>query len=265
MDMSKEAATDQDHVAGAGGKRRVRERSQIAFPYTDLENAVELVRTLHVRSSPRCEVTQLATWLGQTATGGTFRTRLGAAKLFGLVETDRGFVSLAELGFSVLDQSTERSARVSAFLNAPLYQALYERFEGHQLPPAAALERQITALGVSDKQKERARQTFIKSANYAGFVDQQSGRLIKPGVGASDGTQPGSQATPSVGSGGGQSPPRDPLIEGLFQEVPSRGTEWSAEDQVRWFEAAAHVFALVFKRRQKIRIELVPDNEGERS
>jgi hypothetical protein len=38
-------------------------------------------------------------------------------------------------------------------------------------PPPPAIERQVEQLGVSPKQKERARQSFMKSAQYAGFID----------------------------------------------------------------------------------------------
>jgi hypothetical protein len=37
-------------------------------------------------------------------------------------------------------------------------------------------------LGVSPKQKERARQTLIKSAQYAGFIDASTARFVKPGI-----------------------------------------------------------------------------------
>jgi hypothetical protein len=247
-------ATNQS--ATEGTPKQTRERSRIEFPYADLENAVEMARALHTRSGTRCEVNQLAIWLNQTASGGTFRTRLSAARVFGLIETDRASVWLTSLGQSILDQGEERGARVSAFLNAALFKALYDQFEGYALPPMAALERQIVALGVPEKQKERARQTFVKSAQYAGFVDQQTGRLIKPGTGPVAGPSPATPPPAATGGNGGGRPPRDPLIEGLFNEVPARGTEWSAEDQVRWLETAAHVFALAFKRRERIRIEI---------
>ena len=112
----------------------------------------------------------LAVWMGQTVDGGTFRTRVGAARMFGLVETSAGRVTVTQLGRDVLDKSgVERAARVTAFLNVELFQALYDQNKGHPLPPLPAIERQIEGLGVSPKQKERARQTFNKSAIYAGF------------------------------------------------------------------------------------------------
>lgn len=74
-------------------------------------------------------------------------------------------------------------ARAEAFLSPELYSRMYEQHKGNALPPPAAIERQMEQLGVSPKQKDRARQVFMKSATYAGFVDPGSGRFIKPGNG----------------------------------------------------------------------------------
>ncbi len=73
-----------------------------------------------------------------------------------------------------------RQARITAFLNVPLYRRLYENYKGRNLPPDPGLEQAIVNLGVSAKQKERARQVFQRSANYAGFFNQGRNRLILP-------------------------------------------------------------------------------------
>ena len=125
--------------------------------------------------------------LGQTASGGTFRTRVGAARIFGLVETGQGRITLTQPGRDALDNSgKERAARITAFLNAELFGVMYDQYKGNALPPPPAIERQMEQLGVSPKQKERARQTFMKSAQYAGFIDSSSGRFVKPGIAAKD-------------------------------------------------------------------------------
>jgi hypothetical protein len=109
--------------------------------------------------------------MGQTAAGGTFRTRLGAARMFGLIETGQGRVSLTQLGRDSLTNSgSEQAARVSAFLNVELFRAMYEQYRANVLPPPPAIERQVAQLGVSPKRTERARQTFMKCAQYAGLL-----------------------------------------------------------------------------------------------
>ncbi len=158
-------------------------RSEIEFPYADLESATELAQTIHDKAGSSCETDELAAWMGQSASGGTFRTRLGAARMFGLIDRGEKRVNLTQLGRDVLPNSgNERGARVDAFLNVELFRAMYDQYKGHALPPTPAIERQVAQLGVSPKQTERARQTFMKSAQFAGFIDASSGRFVKPGI-----------------------------------------------------------------------------------
>src|SRR5450631_3811167 len=105
--------------AEAPAEERKRVRSEIEFPYADLENAVELAQTLHSRAGTSCELEELAAWMNQSSTGGTFRTRVSAAKIFGLIETAQGRATLTQLGRDILDKTgLERGARCDAFLSA---------------------------------------------------------------------------------------------------------------------------------------------------
>lgn len=250
-----EGAAEADQV------KRERERSRIEFPYTDLESAVDLVRALQRHGGTVCEPDQLAGWMDQSPTGGTFRSRLSASRLFGLVETQQGQVSLTPLGQEIVDDAKGRAARVEAFLRAPLYRAMYEKYKGFPLPPPPAVERQMVGLGVPEKQKERARQTFTKSAIYAGFIDQQSGRVVKPGNGG--GAQPAADKAPvkvaERGGGGGGSgdgePPLHLLIQGLLKTLPPPSSEWSVAEQAKWLQTAASIFGLIYKSDGTVKVE----------
>jgi hypothetical protein len=61
---------------------------------------------------------------------------------------------------------------------------------------AAAMERELVGLGVSDKVKDRARQTFERSAEQAGFFAHGRNRLVMPGIGA---RQPDAPPAPDAG------------------------------------------------------------------
>jgi hypothetical protein len=116
----------------------------------------------------------------------------------------------------------EQAARVTAFLNVELFRALYDQFKGHALPPRPAIERQIEQFGVSPKQKERARQTFMGSAQYAGFIDASSGRFVKPGIPQKEDVAPQQEDRGSGGSdGSGGELVLDPLLIALLKKVPS--------------------------------------------
>ncbi len=239
-------------------ERDRRQYSTIAFPYTDLEAVVTMARALKDQhGTTPCSEEQLAVWLGQTANGGTFRSRLSAGKMFGLIEAQKGRVTLTDGGLSVVDYNLGAGAKADAFLRVPLYSALYEQFKGHVLPPASALERQMVSLGVAAKQKERARQTFLKSAHYAGYIDQQSSRFIRPGVGAIPAPQTDTATTEKHGGGGDEPPNLDPFILGLLRKLPPADAAWPIQDQAKWLRTAASIFGLMYPAEGSISVEVV--------
>jgi hypothetical protein len=191
--------------AGAASAGRKRDRSQIEFPYSDLERSVELATVL-LREGGQAQIdqTQLAVAMDQSATGGTFRGRLSAAKMFGFVDTEQGKVALTQLGLKATDEQTAAVAKAEAFLNIPLYKEMFDRYQGYALPPPAALERQMESLGVPPKQKERARQAFSSSAQYAGYI-ATNGRFSKPTLAARVKEEPPVDEDNNVGGGGGGS------------------------------------------------------------
>jgi len=165
---------------GEGATGRKRDRTLIEFPYTDINRAADLTSAVATAGGKVwIEQTQLAVAMDMSATGGTFRGRLSAARMFGFIETEGGNVRLSDLGLLLLDEQTNRSALAEAFLRVPLYKAMYEAYNGFALPPAAAVERQMMSLGVPPKQAERARQAFASSAQTAGYI-APNGRFSKP-------------------------------------------------------------------------------------
>ena len=97
----------------------------------------------------------------------------------------------------------------------------------------------MVGLGVSDKVKDRARQTFERSAEQAGFFAHGRNRLVMPGIGARQLDAPpapdAGEATPEAkknGSGGERNPPGvDPIIEGLLKRLPKSGDVWPEADR----------------------------------
>jgi hypothetical protein len=237
------AGNDNGATAGAQtADEKKRFRSEIEFPYSDLESAVDLAQTINDKAGSSADNEELAVWMGQTASGGTFRTRLGAAKMFGLIETGQGRATLTTLGRDVLGTSGKSHAsRVTAFLNVELFKVMYDQYKGSALPPPPAIERQVTELGVSPKQKERARQTFMKSAQYAGFIDASTGRFVKPGVAQTDVAKEEKPLRErGRGDGGGSDDLNlDPLLIALLKKIPGAEKGWPAAQRVRWFRTFA--------------------------
>ena len=152
------------------------ERSTIEFPYNDLDNAVEIAQAISSNGGRECSLDQLAGYLKVSLSGPT-RTRFSNARLFGLVESKRGTIRLTSLGRRVVDPETEGVARAEAFLNVPLFSAVFDKYKGYALPRAKGLVGEMRALGVSSTQTDRARQTFMRSARQAGFFAHREDQL----------------------------------------------------------------------------------------
>ncbi|TPI29001.1 hypothetical protein FJ414_26660 [Mesorhizobium sp. B3-1-6] len=246
---------------GADSEASKRERSTIDFPYVSLEGAMEVARAIYERCAfGSCDQDELAAQMGQTLSGA-FRMKTGAAKTFALVDKDgRSAFRLSEIGKRAVASETEHSAKVDAFLSVPLYQQIYEKFRGHNLPPAKALEREMETMGVPRKQTDRARQAFERSAQYAGFFDSGKDRLVRPRMEGAQTQATGElrdipQSTPTVeersrkgrGGGGYEPPDIDPIIRGLIDRLPPSGAAWSKAKRKLWLQILENSFDLVYE------------------
>lgn len=104
--------------------------------------------------------------------------------MFGVLEGEGSRHRLSQLGHAIVDPNRAREARARAFLTVPLYRAIFDGHRGGVIPPAAALEREMVGLGVAEKQKDRARQVFERSADQAGYFEHGRNRLVMPGIAA---------------------------------------------------------------------------------
>ena len=253
------AAAAKDEQEGADEKE-TRERSTIAFPYQDLNMAITVARTIYDHSGESCDIAQLAAWMGHdNVESGTFRVKVNAARIFGLLETSRGRVTLTRLGREILTPDLEAASRVQAFLNVSLFKEMYERHKGFLLPRANAIERIMTEIGVAVKQADTARQVFYRSAGQAGFFATRNDQLVMPVTSRGE-TPPPAQDPPEEpgkgnkgGGGGGTPPPPElhPFITGLLQTLPPADSVWPSDDRKKWLATAESVFGLIYKEEQK--------------
>ena len=113
-----------------------RQRSTIGFPYIGLKEAAEMSDAIYQNvGSGGCEDDQLAAWFGSSPKSSGFRVRLAASRLFGLIETSGGHHSLTQLGLGIVDPEREAEAKVDAFLNVPLFRAIFEAWRADNFPP----------------------------------------------------------------------------------------------------------------------------------
>lgn len=253
--MSGEGEAAADAATGQGAEAR--QRSTIAFPYMDLSSSVELAEAIFKNvGGGECDDTQLAAWSGQSSKSSTFRVQIYAARIFGVLAGEASRHTLTDLGLGIVDQHRSRESKVKAFLNVPLYSAVFNKFNGAQLPPAAALEREMVTLGVAPKQKERARQVFERSAEQGGFFAHGRDRLVRPGVtpGAPTPTPEPERKKNGGGGGSGGDDGRDPLIAALIQKLPkdSDPKPWPVEERVTWLRMTAMAFQMAYGQVENI-------------
>lgn len=250
-------------VSRAQGDGR-REQSTIAFPYLDLEAAIDVAQAIYNRSGlGECSIDELAAEMKQVVSGA-FRLKTGTARIFGLVEREgKSGIKLTELGRQIVSPDTERAARAEAFLRVPLYAAIYENYRGHMLPPMKALEREMQKLGVSSKQTDKARQAFERSAGQAGFFESGDDRLVRPkaelptkrvGDAESEEGRTETQGEAKKGGKGGGGDNYHPFIQGLLKELPEAGAEWKHSERVKWLRLAANAFDMIYTGEGEIEI-----------
>lgn len=118
-----------------------------------------------------------------------------------------------------------------------------------EVPDAKALEREMVGLGVSDKVKDRARQTFERSAEQAGYFEHGKNRLVMPATSAVREAPEPVAEEPRTGGNGSGGPPSgvDPIIQGLLARLPSSGSQWPEEDRNLWLELLRGSFKLIYR------------------
>lgn len=232
------------------GQSRGRDRSTIAFPYSDLDEAASVAKVVFNKGGGSAALDQVAAWLGHEGiSSGAFRVKLNSARIFGFVAVERSHVSTTELGQRVADPERAKEARVEAFLTVPLYARIFEKHRGGKLPDIKGIEAEIASLGVTAKQVSRARQTFQRAAEQAGFFDHGRDRLVQPSTNGGNKEIPTPEPTPERQPPGAPTGTQKlhPFVLGLLETLPNPGSLWPVAERQLWLETASHIFGLIYK------------------
>jgi hypothetical protein len=237
--LSEEAAAANGQVTQSEEKQG---RSTIAFPYGDLDDAVEIAKALHEHWGGKGTADQLGASMNTSMKSGAFRLKLATAKTFGVIKSENQQIELTQLGKQIVDSGQEELARIKAFLAVPLYKAIYVENKSDRLPPIKGLESQMIGLGVIPKQVDKARQAFQRSAKQAGFFKQGEDRLVLPVnpallEGGADAAPPKPRRRPRGGPQQAQTGALHPDVDRLMATFLREGHEWPAEKQQGWLEA----------------------------
>ena len=256
-------ADEADNLAEAPkAKKFERVASTIAFPYSDIDDAIAVAEGLLKGGGQPLTRDQLAAAMGQSPTSGAFNTKTSTARTFGVIESVSGKYQLTDLGFDIADANRRKEAMVRAFLNVELFKRTYDEFRGKRLPPRPhGLENAFISFGVSKKQAQTARLYFDRSARKAGFFPGgDEDRLVEPFGFQNSAQEPNNGAVerplepqsravldepdrnaPAAAFGIHKS------ILGMLDELPVPKSAWAKADQADWLEAMATLFQVIYK------------------
>ncbi len=236
-----------------------RAQSGIGYPYFNLDQSSKVAQVIHERGGGACSPDQLASFLDyKTVRSGTFLTRMSAARMFGLINSDGGRVGITDRARAIISPvmpEDSTNAKVDAFLAVPLFAEIYQRFLGQTLPPEVGLRNLFAhQYKIVPDRIGPALRVFYESAEQAGFfaLSGERTKLIKPIVRASNRAPDVAQAAvaqtpeardtvpdkPRGGSGGGDGPSSvHPAIVGLLRELPQAGQTWARPMKERFLKA----------------------------
>jgi hypothetical protein len=243
-----------------------RARSGVSFPYWDLDSVTEVARVIHERAGGVCDTAQLATMLGYSGiSNGSFRTRVSAAKMFGVIEdADDRRLRVSARGRRIVAPVTDAdgiSARAEAFLAVDLFKRVFDRFNGTTLPEQVGLRNLLTNeyQVVPDRVAPTVR-ILLDSAEQAGLFQAAGNRsrMVMPlAVGVTPASPPppvppASEKTDTHRTGGnggggdGGTTDIDPAIVGLLKRLPPVGTAINAKRRKVLIDAFTNVVAFLY-------------------
>lgn len=245
------------------------------YPNFDLESCLAFARAVKDLGGNACTAEQIGGILGyKNVRAGGFISRVAATRQFGLIATVEGryrTTQLAETIFYPITPEQKRQALSEAFLNVPLYRAIYEEYKGVRLPEALGLDNLLrTKFQIPGGDRTAlARRVLLDSADQAGFFTATHGQrtnLIDPVMGmassaptASPWPQPAFGDGDGGGGGGGGSGTRGvartPISQselsnvpaelyGLLTALPDPGDAWPKREQWErlWKSTMAYVY-----------------------
>ena len=238
---------------------RQRPQSKTRFPYRKLSEAVRVAHEIH-DAGGSCARDQLAALMGHKSTrSGSFVTRLGSAKMFGLVEkASDGKFRTTQRGKDIVapvSSQREAKAKVDAFLAVELFRRVYQQHEGSGLPGEAGLRNLLESdYGVIKSRIRPTVRIMLDSAEYAGFFDTAGDRsrmVIPVALSGDDLPRTPRSRDPkrerSGGKGGGDgSGEIEMALRGLLRSLPAAGTPMSAKRRDTLVSAFTGVIAYLY-------------------
>ena len=150
-----------------------KERSPL-YPIFSINDTMDFVKEIGKIGGKKASVETVASVIGMSVKTNSFKSKISTAKQFGLIRGTGGVVELTDLAkkliYTVDDRETQH-LMVEAFLTAPLYRKIAERYENQALPASDKLGNiLLLEYGVTKTAKDVAANKFIESAEQLGVL-----------------------------------------------------------------------------------------------
>ena len=158
-----------------------RVKAEHRYPVYNLADSVIVARTVRERGGGEATAEALAAYLNYSGTNnGAFLTRIGAAKLFGLIERQTDSYVPTARAMQILAPERpghdDAVALADAFKEVPLFGVLLIRYRGQALPPETGLRNAMESqYGIPKGRTQLAYRVFMDSAETAGYFTTRGG------------------------------------------------------------------------------------------
>lgn len=247
-----------------------RATSGVRFPYNDLDEVIEVAKVVQDKAGGTCDLAQLATLLNYSGvSNGAFRTKVSAAKMFGLIEeADGQRVRVSARGRAIvapISPETAARAKTEAFMAVDLFKKVFDRFNGSGLPEDIGLKNLLaTEYQVVPDRITPTVRIMMDSADQAGLfkVAGNRSRMVMPfsgtvtpeksaGQPASTVTEnqpakPGGGGNDGNGGGGDDGAGIDPAFLGMLRRLPPTGATLSTKRRESAINAFTAILELVY-------------------
>ncbi len=222
------------------------EKPEAIYPYGPIAVCLpiaEAVKTLGGINSPVSKAS-LASYLREDEKSARLMTKIASAKAFGMIEGRSNFkLTAPAVRFFTSTGQAHRSALMD-FLESPTaFKKLVERFDGTLLPPVEHLATMLESdTEVPKSWRDRVAGFFLRSAKYAGAIDEAGHLRVKATRDTRFESEPKPADTDALGDRGGQIQP--PILGGGEPENEERSDALVMKARMRGLNAASRSFSL---------------------
>ncbi|MEZ0173732.1 MAG: hypothetical protein AB9Q20_05380 [Candidatus Reddybacter sp.] len=144
---------------------------QIDYPRASLKNSLELAQAIDDLGG-KCSIEMAADKLSKKV-GGAFQALVGSAVRYGLISSKKGQLEITGLFRDHKLAYTKEEGDVAltlAFLTPPLFRAIFDRFEGKELPVSHFEKLLMREFSVPDQISSRVSKYFLDGAKQCGLL-----------------------------------------------------------------------------------------------